>query len=88
MTRHEPLAVKAQTAAAMPRIILPRLYRPAAAAAYLGISEGTLRTLPIPRKELGTMRFYDRADLDAFADSLRYEGGNGGVNSCDGAFGR
>lgn len=70
------------------RIILPRLYRPAAAAAYLGISEGTLRTLPIPRKELGTMRFYDRADLDAFADSLRYEGGNGGVNSCDGAFGR
>lgn len=70
------------------RIILPRLYRPAAAAAYLGISQGTLRTLPIPRKELGTMRFYDRADLDAFADSLRYEGGNGGVNSCDGAFGR
>lgn len=78
---------KPQTIETPARIILPRLYRPAAAAAYLGISEGTLRTLPIPRKELGTMRFYDRADLDAFADSLRYEGGDEGVNTCDSLFG-
>jgi hypothetical protein len=71
-----------------PRFVLPRLYRAAAAAAYLGISEGTLRTLPIPRKELGIMRFYDRADLDAFADSLRYEGETGKVNGCDEAWSR
>lgn len=79
---------KPHTIEAPARVILPRLYRPAAAAAYLGISEGTLRTLPIPRKELGVMRFYDRADLDAFADSLRYEGGSGGTNTCDEAFGK
>lgn len=68
------------------RIIMQRLYRPAAAASYLGISEGTLRTLPIPRKELGIMRFYDRADLDAFADSLRYEGETGVDGSCNSVF--
>lgn len=75
-------------ASELPRMIMPRLYRPAAAAAYLGVSEGTLRSLQIPRKEYGAMRFYDRADLDAFADSLRYEGGSGEVNTCDGAFGK
>jgi hypothetical protein len=53
---------------------------------YLGMSEGTLRTLQIPRKEHGSMRFYDRADLDAFADSLRYEGQTGVDGSCDGIF--
>lgn len=43
------------------------------AARYLGVSETTLRNLPIPRKVLGGKRLYDRLDLDAFADDLRLE---------------
>lgn len=52
--------------------ILPRLMPAPVAAAYLGVSESTLRTLPIPRKALGAKRLYERADLDAYADSLTY----------------
>ncbi len=33
-----------------------------------------LRTLPIPRKALGSKKLYDRMDLDAFADQLEYDG--------------
>lgn len=64
----------------------PLLLPAPAAAFYLGVSPSTLRGLPIPRKELGGKRLYDRRDLDAFADDLRYEG-DGGANSCDGLFG-
>ena len=52
--------------------IIPRLMPAPVAAAYLGVSESTLRTLSIPRKALGCKRLYERADLDAYADSLPY----------------
>ncbi|MGK7653196.1 DNA-binding protein [Roseovarius sp. B08] len=45
------------------------------AARYIGVSESTLRTLDIPRRELGSKRLYDRFDLDAYASDLPYEGG-------------
>lgn len=51
----------------------PRLLSSAKAAAYLGISETTLRTLGLPRRILGTRRLYDRYELDAFADGLEAE---------------
>lgn len=51
----------------------PRLLSSAKAAAYLGISETTLRTLGLPRRILGTRRLYDRYELDAFADGLEVE---------------
>lgn len=51
----------------------PRLLSSARAAAYLGISETTLRTLGLPRRILGTRRLYDRHELDAFADGLEVE---------------
>ncbi|MGZ9812312.1 helix-turn-helix domain-containing protein [Pseudoroseicyclus sp. H15] len=75
---------------AMPdiRAITPRLLPSPLAAAYLGVSESTLRTLSIPRKELGAKRLYERADLDAYADALPYEHGGEGSNTCDGAFGK
>jgi len=52
----------------------PRLMSAPVAARYIGVSESTLRELQIPRKPLGAKRLYDKADLDAFADSLPYEG--------------
>lgn len=71
-------------------IILPRLLPAPQAAAYLGISESKLRQLGIPRKELDGKRLFERADLDDYADRLRYEGeiDSEKDNSCDGAFGR
>lgn len=51
----------------------PRLLSSPRAAAYLGISETTLRTLGLPRRILGTRRLYDRYDLEAFADGLEME---------------
>lgn len=51
-------------------VITPRLMPAPVAARYLGVSETTLRGLPIPRRELGAKRLYDRCDLDAYADSL------------------
>lgn len=54
--------------------ILPRLMPAPVAAAYLGVSETTLRGLDLPRKMLGAKRLYERADLDAYADSLPYDG--------------
>lgn len=53
--------------------ITPRLMPSPVAAAYLGVSESTLRQLGLPRKACGAKRLYERADLDAFADSLPYE---------------
>lgn len=54
--------------------VTPRLMRDRKAAEYLGISERKLRALrEIPRKKKDGMVFYDRHDLDAFADDLPYE---------------
>ena len=68
--------------------LAPRLLPAPEAARYLGISETTLRSLPIPRRELGTRRLYDRFDLDAFASELPVEGDKAtGGNTCDEAWG-
>lgn len=64
------------------RAFAPRLMPAPVAAHYLGVSESTLRALGLPRRTLGAKRVYDKADLDAFADGLPYEGDSGG-NSCD-----
>jgi len=48
----------------------PRLLASPRAAAYLGISETTLRGLGLPRRVLGAKRLYDRLTLDEYADSL------------------
>ncbi|ATI41910.1 DNA-binding protein [Pacificitalea manganoxidans] len=53
---------------------VPRLLSAPQAAAYLSVSETTLRTLPISRRELGGKRLYDRLALDAYADDLPIEG--------------
>lgn len=60
------------------------------AAAYLGISETTLRGLDIPRKVLDGKRLYDRLALYEYADSLTVEGQGTAVevNTCRGKFGR
>ena len=70
---------------AVARAFVPRLMPCPEAAAYLGVSATTLRQLPIPRRALGAKRLYDKADLDAYADSLPYDGGSG--NTCDELFG-
>lgn len=51
----------------------PRLMPAPQAAHYLGVSESTLRNLPIPRRQLKAKRLYDKVDLDAFVDGLSYE---------------
>jgi hypothetical protein len=38
------------------------------------MSESKLRTLPLPCKRDGRNVLYDRADLDAYADHLPYDG--------------
>lgn len=69
-------------------VILPRGMKEKEAAVYLGISPSKLRDLPIPRRVNGGNRLYDRLDLDAYFDSLPYEGEEGReTNSCDEAFG-
>jgi hypothetical protein len=62
------------TRAALP--YAPRLLGEGEAAAYIGVSPSTLRKLPIPRKTSGARKLFDRMDLDAYADSLPYEGGD------------
>ena len=52
----------------------PRLMPAPQAAHYIGVSESTLRDLPIPRKVLGRKRMYDRLELDAYVDNLTTEG--------------
>ncbi|SLN74644.1 hypothetical protein PSM7751_04178 [Pseudooceanicola marinus] len=56
------------------RDFAPRLMPAPQAAHYLGVSVSMLRNLSLRRRELGGKRVYDRADLDAFADHLPYEG--------------
>ncbi|MBB4207234.1 helix-turn-helix transcriptional regulator [Roseinatronobacter bogoriensis] len=63
----------------------PRLLPAPEAAAYLGVSASTLRTLPIQRRLLGGRKLYDRIDLEAYASSLPTE--STGENTCDTAFG-
>ncbi len=70
---------------AISRDFPPRLMPAPQAAHYLGISVTTLRSLPIPRKQLGAKRLYDRIDLDAYADSLNGED-EAEVNTCDEVF--
>lgn len=73
----------------MPRADLtyqPRLLPVAQAAAYLGVSETTLRGLPIPRKLLGGRKLYDRLALDEYASSLPSEGDADEVSECDRVF--
>lgn len=53
---------------------MPRLMKAPDAARYLGVSETTLRGLGLPRRVLGSLRLYDRLDLDDFASSLPTEG--------------
>lgn len=63
---------------------LPRLLGAADAARYLGMSPSTFRKIDLPSKRFGALRLYERADLDAFADSVPYEGAAvEEVNSCD-----
>ena len=62
----------------------PRLMPAPQAAHYLGVSESTLRKLPLPRKVLGGKRLYDRIELDAYADALATEGTAEVTNTCDG----
>lgn len=66
----------------------PRLLGAAEAAAYLGVSETTLRGLAIPRRLLGGRKLYDRLALDAYASELPTEGESEEVNTCAGKFGR
>lgn len=66
----------------------PRLMPAPVAAHYIGVSESTLRTLGLPRRQLGAKRVYDKADLDAYADSLPYDGQEeSGCDAADQAFG-
>jgi hypothetical protein len=70
--------------------LTPRLMKARHAAQYLGMSESTLRGLPIPRRQVGALRLYDRADLDAWADAQPYELDHGDreeANPCDAIFG-
>lgn len=66
---------------------LPRLLGEAQAASYLGISPSKLRELGLPRRMLDRRRLYDRLDLDAYADSLAYEGDGEAPNTCDALLG-
>ena len=53
----------------------PALLGEKAAAFFLGgISDTKLRDLKIPRRCLGRRRLYDRRDLEAYVDSLPYDG--------------
>jgi hypothetical protein len=73
-----------------PLPVTPRLMRPAIAAAYLGVSESHLRTLPLTPRRMGErIVVYDRHDLDAYADALPYGPGSeeGGRCDADEAFG-
>lgn len=68
----------------------PRLMQAKAAAHYLGVSPSKLRGLDLPCKVDGGNKLYDRADLDAYADALPYDGLGDGEDSCaeaDAAFG-
>lgn len=48
----------------------PRLMAAPLAAAYIGLSETTLRAVGPKPREVGKRRLYDRIDLDRWADRL------------------
>lgn len=48
----------------------PRLMRPELAAAYIGVSPGLLPALGLPSVKVRSLRLYDRAALDRWADAL------------------
>lgn len=48
----------------------PRLMAAPLAAAYIGLSENTLRAVGPKPREVGKRRLYDRIDLDRWADRL------------------
>ena len=48
----------------------PRLMAAPLAAAYVGLSENTLRAVGPKPREIGRRRLYDRIDLDRWADRL------------------
>ena len=64
----------------------PRLMQAKAAAHYLGVSASKLRSMDLPCKRDGGNVLYDRADLDAYADSLPYIPQTKAENSCDAVF--
>lgn len=64
----------------------PRLMPAPVAARYIGVSVTTLSILDLPRKELCSKRMYDKADLDAYVDTLPYEAGKEEENTCDAVF--
>lgn len=70
-------------------VIARGLLSEANAAAWLGVSARTVRTLAIPRRMLGARRLYDVRDLETFRDALPYEGDetSAEVRACDAAFG-
>lgn len=77
---------------AFPLTYQPRLLPAPEAAKYIGVSETTLRGLGLPRRVLGRKRLYDRFDLEAFVNSMRYdldeaESGEGDRAQCDRLFG-
>lgn len=68
----------------------PRLLSAPEAAKYIGVSETTLRGLPIPRKVLGKRRLFDRYSLDAWVNELPDDGqdhDSGDRDECDRLFG-
>lgn len=52
----------------------PRLMPPTLAAAYVGVSTGTLTRLKIPFVKVGSRTLYDRQTLDRFVDTLTQTG--------------
>lgn len=70
----ETVTLEGKTEILMTHDFTPRLMAARAAAKFLGISESKLRSLDIPRKTFGGNMVWDRTDLDAYADSLPYEG--------------
>lgn len=78
----------------IPRVS-PRLLGARDAAFYIGVSESMLRAMakdgeaPTP-KRIGRRLVWDRADLDAYAEDLPYDGKGDQskeVQECDAAFG-
>lgn len=63
----------------------PRLMKAKAAAHYLGISPSKLRALALPVRRAGGNLLYERADLDAWADALPYDGPQEGTDDCNAA---
>lgn len=64
---------EAVTARAAPAYA-PILLGVADAARYIGVSQTTLRSLPIPKKRLGARVLYHRFDLEAYAAEIHYDG--------------